>query len=101
MATFIMLTRVIPGRSNAPAAFEELEHQVAERIKSECPNVEWLENFAVLGPYDYVDIFKAPDVDSATKVSAIVRTFGHAYTEIWPATEWSRFKEIVHDLQAA
>jgi uncharacterized protein with GYD domain len=101
MATFIMLTRVIPGRSNAPAALEELEHQVAERIASECPKVEWLENFAVLGPYDYVDIFKAPDIDSATKVSAIVRTFGHAYTEIWPATEWSRFKEIVHDLQAA
>lgn len=101
MATFIMLTRVIPGQSNAPEAFEELEHQVVERIESECPNVEWLENFAVLGPYDYVDIFKAPDVDSATKVSAIVRTFGHAYTEIWPATEWSRFKEIVHDLRAA
>ena len=101
MATFIMLTRVIPGQSNAPESLEELEHLVAERIGSECPNVEWLENFAVLGPYDYVDIFKAPDIDSATRVSTIVRTFGHAHTEIWPATEWSRFKEIVHDLQAA
>ena len=101
MATFIMLTRVIPGQTNAPAALEDLEHQVAERLGAECPEVEWLENFAVLGPYDYVDIFKAPDVDTATKVSTIVRTFGHAYTEIWPATDWPRFKEIVHGLKAA
>ena len=35
---------------------------------------------------------------AAVKVSTIVRTFGHAHTEIWPATEWKRFKELVHDL---
>jgi hypothetical protein len=32
------------------------------------------------------------------KVSTIVRMFGHAHTEIWPATEWQRFKEIVRGL---
>jgi hypothetical protein len=42
-----MLTWVIPGQSNTPAALEELEHQVAERIGYECLNVEWLEDFAV------------------------------------------------------
>jgi hypothetical protein len=30
------------------------------------------------------------------RVSALVRTFGHAQTEIWGATEWNRFKEIMH-----
>ena len=32
------------------------------------------------------------------KVSTIVRTFGHTHTEVWAATEWQRFKEIVRDL---
>jgi hypothetical protein len=28
----------------------------------------------------------------------LIRTFGHAQTEVWPATEWNRFKEIVRTL---
>src|SRR5579883_2375943 len=52
-----------------------------------------------LGPCDYLDIFRARDVETATKVSTLVRTFGHAHTEIWTATEWDRFKEIVRGLE--
>ena len=41
-----------------------------------------------------------PAVEIATKVSTLVRTFGHAHTEVWCATRWDRFKEIVRDLRA-
>ena len=63
--------------------------------------VEWLANYAILGPYDYLDIFRAPDVETAMKVATIVRTFGHAHTEVWAATEWKQFKEMVRNLPAA
>ena len=48
-----------------------------------------------------LDIFEAPDIEAATKVATIIRTFGHARTEIWAATEWDRFTEIVRYLPPA
>jgi uncharacterized protein with GYD domain len=94
MAIFIMLTRLSHGALKSPEGLEKLERQVADRISAECPEVEWSASYATLGPYDYVDIFQAPDIESATKVATIIRTFGHAHTETWAATEWQRFKEI-------
>lgn len=98
MTTFIMLTRLSSDAVRSPKALEELERQAMGRVRKDCPNVEWVSSFAILGPYDYVDIFRAPDVETASKVSMLVRTFGHGQTEIWPATEWERFKEIVRAL---
>jgi uncharacterized protein with GYD domain len=51
-----------------------------------------------MGPYDYVDIFEAPSIQAAMRVSALVRTYGHAHTEVWPALAWPDFKKIVHEL---
>ncbi|MDJ1157639.1 GYD domain-containing protein [Chelatococcus sp. SYSU_G07232] len=98
MPVFVMLTRISPEAVRAPKALEELEKQVMARIREQCPTVEWLGSYAVLGPHDYVDIFRADGVETATKVSTLIRTFGHAQTEIWAATEWDRFKDLIRDL---
>jgi uncharacterized protein with GYD domain len=98
MATFVMLTRLSPEAVAEPRAFEQLSQQVTEKIKAQCPEVKWLGNYAVLGPYDYVDIFEAPDTETATKVAVIIRSFGHATTETWAATPWERFRELVRTI---
>lgn len=98
MSTFIMLTRLAAGVLRSPRSLEDLERQVMERIRSECPEIEWVSNYAILGPWDYLDIFRAPDIETATKVATLVRTFGHAHTEVWAATEWQRYKDMVRDL---
>lgn len=103
MTPFIMLTRLAHGALRTPEAFEQLEKEVKGRIKEHFGGdaIEWVASYAVLGPYDYVDIFHAPDVDAAMKVATIIRTFGHAHTEVWAAAEWSRFKDMVRSLPAA
>jgi len=98
MPTFIMLTRLNTDAVRSPKKLEQLERDVMARVRKECPAVEWRGSYATLGPYDYLDIFQASDVETAARVSALVRTAGHAQTEIWAATEWDRFKELVRDL---
>lgn len=98
MPTFIMLTRLNTDAVRSPQALEQLEREVMKRILEQCPDVKWVSSYAVLGPCDYLDIFVASDVETAAKVSTLIRTFGHAQTEIWSATEWDRFKELVRTL---
>lgn len=97
-ADFIMLTRLNPEAVRSPRGLEQLERDAMKRVREECPDVEWLSSYAVLGPCDYLDVFIANDVETAARVSALIRTFGHAHTEIWTATEWDRFKDLVRTL---
>lgn len=99
MATFAMLTRLSPGSLVSPDLVTKLNRKVERRIKQECPAVKWRANYAVLGPCDYLDIFEAPDNDTATKVALLVRSFGHATTETWVVTPWDRFAGIAKKLK--
>ena len=82
MPAFIMLTRLNPDAVRSPRDLEQLERDAMKRVRQECPDVEWLSSYAVLGPCDYLDIFIANDIETAARVSALIRTFGHAQTEI-------------------
>ncbi|HSR16245.1 MAG TPA: GYD domain-containing protein [Gemmatimonadales bacterium] len=98
MQTFVMLTRLSPEAVRSPQAFETLERQAMEGIRAECPQVQWLHSWAILGPHDYLDVFRAPDIATATKVAMLVRIAGHAETEVWGATEWPAFQELTRSL---
>ena len=101
MPTFIMLTRLSHQALSTPSSLENLSHEIAERIRADCPDVDWKASYVILGPADYLDIFTAPDIEAATRVATIIRTFGHATTEIWAATEWEKFTEMMRYLPPA
>ena len=98
MQTYAMLTRLEPDGLQSPTAVEDLEHRVMEHVRVACPTAHWISSYAICGPYDYLDLFRVETPDDATKISAIVRSYGHAHTELWPLTEWSHFKSVVHEL---
>ncbi len=99
MSMYVMLTRLAPEALKRPAAVADLNKQVEDHIRRECPDVKWIANYAVLGPCDYLDVFEAKDSETATRVSLIVRSFGHATTETWIATPWDRFLPIAQSLK--
>jgi hypothetical protein len=76
MQTFIMLTRLNPDAVRSPRGLEQLERDAMKRVREECPDIEWLNTYAVLGPCDYLDVFIANDIETAARVSALIRTFG-------------------------
>jgi uncharacterized protein with GYD domain len=91
MATFILMTRVDPQAMSEHSPLD-LEKRVKGKVGEACPEVTWKENFVLLGPYDYLDVFEAPDTETAAKVSQIVRREARATTEVWSAVTWDDFK---------
>jgi uncharacterized protein with GYD domain len=95
MALYVMLTRLTPEAVKTPADMKRLEKAVTERIRKEVPEVKWNTSLAILGPCDYLDLFDAPDEAQAAKVAMIVRSFGHARTEMWTALRWEQFQQLI------
>jgi uncharacterized protein with GYD domain len=98
MATYVLLTKISPESMGSPDRLKKLEEEIKKRISKACPEVRWISNYVVLGPYDYLDIFEAPDELTAGKVATIIRSFGHATTETWSAIPWEQFKDMIRQL---
>ncbi|MBX6754651.1 GYD domain-containing protein [Thermorudis peleae] len=104
MPLFALLTRLSTNLPTAPfggeqqvgpKAIAEIGDRVSAAIKQQVPEARWIASYAVLGPYDYLDIFEAPDAETAAKVAVLVHTYGHATTETWVLTPWERFREVL------
>lgn len=90
MATYVILSKLEVGSSD-PAEFKKRAHKVSERIKADCPNVEWKYSYATLGPFDVVDIVEATDPMQVKKAAMIIRSVGQAHTETMAASPWHDF----------
>ncbi len=99
--TFVMMTSLSSETLQSPKSIEDREKDVMRHIRDECPEVKWQHSYAVLGPYEYIDIFEAPDIQTAQKVALLTRTYGHANAQVLPATEWSNYKAVLHSVKAA
>jgi uncharacterized protein with GYD domain len=70
-----------------------------KKVKRACPEVKWLAHYAILGPYDFMDIYEAPNVETAHKVSLISRAEGAVSAESWQALPYDDFLELLAEVQ--
>ncbi|MDM7915399.1 MAG: GYD domain-containing protein [Candidatus Eisenbacteria bacterium] len=98
MPTFVLMTKLAPEVSREVRHREELGQQWKAAVEEKCPDVRWISHFALLGPYDFMDIFEAKSEESAAKVSMISRARGAVTAESWTAIPYARFLDINEEI---
>lgn len=95
MATYVILSQMQPGAFSDPKDFKKLADDVCQRVKDECPAVDWKYSYATMGRFDVVDIVESDDPKQIEKAAMIIRAYGHATTETLVASPWKEFLEAL------
>jgi len=98
MQTFILLTKLTPEITKRIKERSEIGETWLEMVKNKCPEIRFLSHFALLGQYDFLDIYEAPDVKSAAKLSMISKANGALQAESLPAIPYKDFLELVSEV---
>lgn len=98
MPTFILLTKLSSQSLGDLHQRESVGRSWFEEVKAKCPDVKWIDHYALLGPYDFMDIYEAPDTEAAAKVSMITMSKGAVKAESWGAVPYRKFLEIAKQL---
>ena len=98
MKTFVLLTKMSPDLSKQMKNRAKLGRAWLEQVKKKCPEVKFIEHFALLGKYDFLDIYEAPDEEAAAKVSMISLSNGAFQAESLVAIPYKRFLELTEEI---
>jgi uncharacterized protein with GYD domain len=94
MQTYILMTKLSPEVSRQVKSRDALGRAWLDQVREKCPEVRFVAHYALLGPYDFLDIYEAPDEETAAKVSMISQANGALDAESWTAIHYKRFVEL-------
>jgi uncharacterized protein with GYD domain len=96
MPTYVLMTKLGPEegsrRLRGQAWKKKVEHLV--------PGLRWQAHFALLGAYDFMDIYDAPNDAAAFQVSLLSRAEGASSAESWPAMRYEAFLELHEKIES-
>ena len=95
MKTFILLTKLSPEISRQMKDRAKLGRDWLEQVREKCPEVKFIEHYALLGPFDFLDIYEAPDEETAAKVSMISLSNGALEAQSLIAIPYKKFLDLV------
>lgn len=98
MGVYVLMTKLSPEVTKDMKHREKIGKKWIEKVNEKCPDVKWVTHYALLGPYDFMDVFEAPNEEVAAKVSMITLSSGALQAESWTAIPYSRFVELVDEL---
>ena len=101
MALFVLMTRLGPEAVHDAAGRKSMGKAWLDKVHKTCPDVTFIAHYALLGPYDFMDVYEAPDVETAHRVSLISRSEGALTAESWPAVPYEHFLETLGEISAS
>lgn len=101
MPTYVLMTKLSPAVLTDPRGRKTVGKEWKKLVDRACPGVHWLAHYALLGRYDFMDIYEAPDDATAHKVSLLSLTQGAVTAESWPALPYDEFLRIAESVEGA
>ena len=98
MKTFILMTKLSSDMTHKLKERKKTGHAWLSEVKKKCPDVKFKSHYALLGKYDFLDIYEAPDEETAAKVSMISLANGATVAESWTAIPYNRFLKLVEEI---
>ena len=101
MKTYVVMSKFCPqGPSlievaSKMASVETTGRRWIEEVRKTCPKVKFLAHYALLGPYDFMDIYQAPDESTAAQVSLIASADHTFQCESWTAIPDRKLAEVL------
>jgi uncharacterized protein with GYD domain len=99
MPTYVLMTKLGPEVLKDPRGRKKVGREWVKRVEKVCPDVKWVEHLVLLGPYDIMTIYEAPNNEVAHQVSMLSKASGAAVAESWPAISYERFLEIAKPVE--
>jgi uncharacterized protein with GYD domain len=95
MSTFILMTRLGPNALETSERRKKMGREWLEKVRERVPGIRFVAHYAIFGPYDFMDIFEAPDDESAQRVALISRSEGAVSVETWQAVRYDDFLKLL------
>src|ERR1700704_3850406 len=101
MPMYVLMTKLAPAITRDPRGRRGVGRDWKQKVEKLVPGIRWVAHYALLGPYDFMDVYEAPDERAAMRVSLLSRDLGAASAESWPAIAYDEFLPIVDDVEGA
>ncbi len=99
MATYVLMTKLSQDALKGTSGRRVTGHDFMKQAEAVCPGIHWVAHYALLGPYDFMDIYEAPDQETAFRVSLLSRERGALSAESWPALSYDTFLAIADKVE--
>ena len=98
MKTFILMTKLSSEVTAKMKERAEIGAAWLDEVHEKCPEVKFLAHYGLLGAYDFMDIYEAPDEETAAKVSLISRIHGAAIADSWTAIPYKTIVALIKEI---
>jgi uncharacterized protein with GYD domain len=98
MPTYVLLTKLSPDVTRQTDDRAKMGRDWLDQVRSTCPDVNFISHYALLGPFDFLDIYEAPDDRTAAKVSLIGQANGAFQAQSLPALPYKEYLELIAEI---
>lgn len=106
MKTFVLMTKLAPPEAQLVEIGAKLRDRGRsgrawlKELKEKCPEIRFKAHYALMGFWDSMHIYEAPDEETAAKVSLLTRPYA-AQVESWLALPYEKILQLTDEIESS